>query len=289
MSQRPYKSKSIRLKIVEYTPETTTQTFTGTLVALPPPNYDNDTYTFTVPATDPLTINAILDMPAGQDFDLSMWDISSNRTGGWWIGDGIEREDIPNSDYSGWLRDPEWIHVEPPQSTGSWTIGVLAYGGSSGAYTITVSTTPSQHVLGVVDLANIQLIKSGNVEAKYGLSNRHKIGMKLARFTIQRWYKTDTGQTSLLYDLYENSTEFRLEEYLNTGGASPTFPFGFPIAWGAENRGLTLDNCLIYNYRLVTGAANDIVGERATGEAELWSKKTYQPTFPLRFPVAWNF
>jgi len=249
----PYKSKRIRLRIVEYTPETTTVTFTGTIT-----HHNYLTRTFTVPATTAARVWATVDIPAGLDFDLSMWDSLGNRTGGFWTNpfDPNEREDIPHSDYSGWLVTPdEWISVDYPTSSGTWTIGLYAYWGT-GVYTINVSTTPSVHVLGLVDLANIELLRRGNVEAKYGFSNRHKIGMKLARFTIQRWYKTDTGQTSLLYDLYENSTEFRLEE-------------------------------IIYNYRMITGAANDIVGERATGEAELWESKTYTPTFPLRLPVVW--
>jgi len=130
-------------------------------------------------------------------------------------------------------------------------------------------------ILGVVELANLEIRREGGVEHYYHNIDGHVIGMRRAQFTIRRWFKADDEQTSLLYALYDTKTEFRLEEYLNIS------------ATGTEFLGLTLDNCTIYNWRLVTGTANDIVSEQATGEAEIWYKRTATPTFPLMFPIVW--
>ena len=82
-----------------------------------------------------------LDMPSGTDFDLSVWDDQNRRTGGWLSTESHNRYDIPNSGYSGYSADPEWVDVSPPATSGAWDTGCYAFYGS-GTYTITVEATP---------------------------------------------------------------------------------------------------------------------------------------------------
>lgn len=137
---------------------------------------------------------------------------------------------------------------------------------------IRITEDGNQYVLGVVERVNVELRHQGEVEFKYGMKadaydrpdNRHRIGMKRANFTIRRWFKTDDNSpTDLLFDLYENSTWFWLDDYLN------------PSVTGiAGMRGVTLSGCVAYSYRLVTGGANDIVAEEILGECLDWQEKT---------------
>jgi len=81
-------------------------------------------------------------MPSGTDFDLSVWDNVNRRTGGWTSTDWNTRKDIPNSAYSEYWADPEWVWVSPPTADTStvWKTGTYAYSGS-GTYTIKVEMT----------------------------------------------------------------------------------------------------------------------------------------------------
>ena len=86
-------------------------------------------------------IYTTLDMPSGTDFDLSVWDDQNRRTGGWLSTESHNRYDIPNSGYSGYAADPEWVDVSPPATSGAWDTGCYAFYGS-GTYTMTVEVTP---------------------------------------------------------------------------------------------------------------------------------------------------
>jgi hypothetical protein len=81
----------------------------------------------------------------------------------------------------------------------------------------------ADHIIGCVNLTNLECSHVGGVESKYGQDsgtpikpwNRHAVGMERCKFTIQRWFKADTdGDTDLLYDLHNNDTTFDLTEYL---------------------------------------------------------------------------
>ncbi len=113
------------------------KTFTGTVSN----NRDSTRHSFTVPSGT-AKIEAKLNMPSGADFDFSMYDSSSRRTGGWTRSDHTIKTNIPNSVYSGYTTNPEWINVTNPTTTGTWKVGCYAYRGS-GTYTITVTITPS--------------------------------------------------------------------------------------------------------------------------------------------------
>jgi hypothetical protein len=110
-------------------------TFTGTVSR----GYDSTRHSFTVPSGT-TKITAKLNMPSGADFDLSMFDSSSRRTGGWTQTDHSVKTNIPNSVYSGISKNPEWVNVTNPTTTGTWKVGCYAYSGS-GTYTITVTLT----------------------------------------------------------------------------------------------------------------------------------------------------
>lgn len=115
----------------------TVSTFTGS-VSL---GRDSTRHKFTV-LSGTAKIEAKLNMPSGADFDFTMYDNASRRTGGWTYSDHSIKKNIPNSVYSGYTTNPEWINVTSPTTTGIWRVGCYAYRGS-GTYTITVTVTPS--------------------------------------------------------------------------------------------------------------------------------------------------
>jgi len=125
------------------------------------------------------------------------------------------------------------------------------------------------HTIETVELIDLEVSREGGVESKYGKDfvdgqykprNRHKIGMKRTRFTLRKWYKADTSNTDLLYTLFDNDTEFILEEYI------PNIVTGV--------KGLQLRDCIIYHHIVITGSSNDIIGEEVTGEG-IRSEKKY--------------
>lgn len=99
---------------------------------------DSTKHTFNVPEGT-ADIYTKLTMPSGTDFDLSVWDNLNRRTGGWTSTDYSTRTDIPNSQYSDWWADPEWVWVSPADTSSTWKTGTHAWYGS-GTYTITVET-----------------------------------------------------------------------------------------------------------------------------------------------------
>jgi len=109
--------------------------------------------------------------------------------------------------------------------------------------------------VGVVEGLAIELIKEGGIEFYYGSeTGKHAKGTRHATFSIRRWFMTDTD-TDLLYDLFNDDIPFTL-----TGALI-----------GVANSTVSLSDCEIYRYRLVTGTANDIVAEEASGEAVDWT------------------
>lgn len=113
-------------------------------------------------------------------------------------------------------------------------------------------------IVGVVEGMSIELIKEGGVEFYYDSeTGKHAKGTRHATFSVRRWYKTDTD-TDLLYDLFNDDIPFSLTGQLSNVSLST----------------IGLSNCEIYRYRLVTGTANDIVAEEASGEAVDWNLTT---------------
>ena len=109
--------------------------------------------------------------------------------------------------------------------------------------------------LGVVEGLSIELIKEGGIEFYYDSeTGKHAKGTRHATFSVRRWFKTDTD-TDLLYDLFNDDIPFTLSGQLT----------------GVSGSTVNLSDCEIYRYRLVTGTANDIVAEEASGEAVDWA------------------
>ncbi len=111
------------------------QTFTGTVSQ----GSDSTQHSFTVPA-GATKVEVKLSFSGSYDFDLSVWDESNQRTGGWTATDHSTKTQIDNSDYSGYSANPEWVTVDPPTTSGTWKTGCYSYRGS-GSYTITVTIT----------------------------------------------------------------------------------------------------------------------------------------------------
>lgn len=112
------------------------------------------------------------------------------------------------------------------------------------------------YILGVVEGMDIELIKEGGIVPHYDSEQgKHAIGTRHATIRLRRWFKTDQGQTDLIFDLFNNDVLFAL-----TGEIT-----------GVSGSSLTLSGCMIYSYRPVTGGANDIVSEEGRGECVDWS------------------
>lgn len=116
----------------------TSYTFTDTLANKEMGSY----HSFSVP-TGATYVSVSMSFTGGSDWDLSVWDASNHRCGGWTSTESSTKDDIANGDYSGYSSNPEWVHVDPPTSFGTWKTAVYAYSGA-GSYTITVDvTTPT--------------------------------------------------------------------------------------------------------------------------------------------------
>ena len=113
-----------------------THTFTATVAQ----GDDSVKHNFNVPFESNV-IYTTLNMPSRTDFDLSVWDDQNRRTGGWTSTESHNSYEIPNSTYSGYSADPEWVKVSPPVTSETWKTGCYAFSGS-GTYTITVDITP---------------------------------------------------------------------------------------------------------------------------------------------------
>jgi len=110
-------------------------TFTGSVSQ----GSDSAQHSFVVPVGT-ILVEADIAFSGSYDFDFSMWDDQNRRTGGWTDADHSTKTNIPNSAYSGYSANPEWINVDPPSTSGTWTVGCYAYSGT-GSYTITITIT----------------------------------------------------------------------------------------------------------------------------------------------------
>ena len=125
---------------------------------------------------------------------------------------------------------------------------------------IYTASAPSGYVLGVVEGADIQLDYKGSADPVYGCRIPIiSLGAYEVTFTITRWYFADDSQKDLLLNLFASETSFSLsgQLYDNTGTS-------------VSNSKLTITGCKIMKYRPKTGAANDIIGEEASGSGTNW-------------------
>ena len=117
---------------------------------------------------------------------------------------------------------------------------------------LSVKINGTTWILGVVEGSDIELNKEGGVAFHYDSeTGKHAVGTRHGTFRLRRWFKTDSGKTDLLYNLFVNETHFNLEGEIS----------------GLAGSMIGLSDCLLYGYRPVTGGANDIVSEEARGEA----------------------
>lgn len=82
-------------------------------------------------------VDAELRFASSNDYDLSVWDAASRRTGGWIKADKVTRTDIPYSSYSGFSAKPEFVFVDPATGPGLWSVMPYSFSGS-GYYEIDV-------------------------------------------------------------------------------------------------------------------------------------------------------
>lgn len=126
---------------------------------------------------------------------------------------------------------------------------------------IVVTVDATQYTLSVVEGYDISLGYEGGAEPFYGNRVRkHSAGSKTATFSITRWFYSDAEQENLLLDLFLNENEFTLTGDLISNNSVPI-----------PTTTITLNNCRLYKYRPRTGAADDIIGEEASGEALDWT------------------
>lgn len=134
---------------------------------------------------------------------------------------------------------------------------------------ITVTVGSTEYTIGVVEGLDIDLSYIGGTEPIYGSrKRRHSAGSKMASFTLTRWYYADTGQEDLLFNLFDNETEFALTGSLLDANDSPV-----------SNTTVTITGCRLYRWRPRTGGADDIIGEEASGQGTDWTDDL-EPTSP---------
>lgn len=120
---------------------------------------------------------------------------------------------------------------------------------------VTITQDGTSYVLGVVEGFEMELIKEGGVAPHYDSeTGLHAIGTRHATFRVRRWFKTDSANTDLIYDLFNDETCFHLSGRITDVAGST----------------ITLSNCIIYSYSPRTGGANDIVAEEGRGESLSW-------------------
>ena len=141
---------------------------------------------------------------------------------------------------------------------------------------ITVGVTP--YTIGVVEGYDIQMGYEGGAEPYYGSRTRkHSAGSKTPTFSITRWFYADAQQENLLLDLFLNETEFTLEGDLITNAGVLIATTAAPTVSVTK---ISLTGCRLYKYRPRTGAADDIIGEEASGEATNWVNDVIKTTVP---------
>lgn len=144
---------------------------------------------------------------------------------------------------------------------------------------LSLSANGSVYTVAVVEMIGIELLREGGVEHRYGLrgtepDDRHKVGQKRAKFTLRRWFKSDPNQGNLFYNIHNNDLPFTLREYIKNS---------------SDFAGLSIGECSSYDYREITGTANDIVGEEISGEGTIWDKiiseKWHGPRYPYEYYI----
>jgi hypothetical protein len=127
---------------------------------------------------------------------------------------------------------------------------------------ITVGSTV--YTIAVVEGMDIQLEWNGGTEPHYGSDIEvHSRGTRKATFDVTRWYFSDTHKEGLFFSLFENETKFTLSGLLQDNA-------GNPVPSQGNQATIAITNCMVYKFKPVTGAANDVIGEEASGSATNW-------------------
>jgi hypothetical protein len=110
--------------------------------------------------------------------------------------------------------------------------------------------------VGVVTGLDIALQREGGTVVHYYGSYTGDIaqGGNRATFRVQRWFMSDTD-TDLLFDLFDQKTQFSLTSDLNAVATSS----------------LVISGCYANSWKLITGDANSIIGEEISGEGTGWT------------------
>ena len=129
------------------------------------------------------------------------------------------------------------------------------------------------YTLGVVEGSDIQMgYANSKLEPIVGSRmQQQSTGIYQVTFTITRWYFADDTQRDLLLNLFSSQTSFSLEGQLydNTGSIV------------ADGNKIQISGCKITKYRPVTGSANDIIGEEASGVGTNWGHAPHAKVCPV--------
>lgn len=90
---------------------------------------DSTRYYFTVDKPS-YFLDVELRFASSNDYDLSIWDTSGRRTGGWIKSDKVSRNNVLYATYSGYTAKPEWIFVDPPADFPLWSAMAYSFSGS---------------------------------------------------------------------------------------------------------------------------------------------------------------
>jgi hypothetical protein len=94
-----------------------------------------------------------LRIPYNHDFDLSLWETSTLRTGGYASGDANVKNQTPNSIYSGRTANPETVSVAGLRTFGDWFVSAYSYSLSgTGGYALEVDIAPDSDEDGLSDV-----------------------------------------------------------------------------------------------------------------------------------------
>lgn len=101
----------------------------------------------------------------------------------------------------------------------------------------------------------------GAPENIYGNREKsHSVSAKRINFTLTRWYYSNSGREDLLLDLFNSETTFTLRGFVTDKDENEV-----------EDAEFTVTNCLIYDWKPVSGSAEDILGEQVLVCSANWA------------------
>lgn len=145
---------------------------------------------------------------------------------------------------------------------------------------VSIITDTETFAVGQVEGCDVDLGYEGQPETVYGSRNKsHSTGSKKVAFSLSRWFYTDTPNEDLFINLMKNEETFTLRTSLVNGD-------GIDI----PNTTVDVTGCTVFNWKEITGGADDIVGESINGFGEDWSFTGFAPTVPsgANWGLLWN-